>query len=166
MEDASALAPSTTNRTGAVIVAAQRICATNCKGKLHLRSDQDLRRVQNLQRRCGNALLQIRSTFEIINGTLRYMTETRTLPERADFIEAVADNGHDSYDGGHDTHDDASEPVGDERRRAILAETDRYLSELKAELGEPSPESVARAEALCDRIERHLGRTETAGWAE
>lgn len=40
------------------------------------------------------------------------------------------------------------------RRQDLLAETDRYVGELRAEVGEPSPEAVARAEALVGRIER------------
>ena len=44
------------------------------------------------------------------------------------------------------------------RRRELLEETDRYLAELTEEVGEPSPEEVAEAEAWCDRIERHLKR--------
>ncbi len=38
----------------------------------------------------------------------------------------------------------------------ILNETDRYLAELIEEVGEPTPEEVAEAEAWCDRIEHHL----------
>lgn len=43
-----------------------------------------------------------------------------------------------------------------ERRNELLRETDRYLAELIAEVGEPSREMVAEAEAWADRIERHL----------
>ena len=42
------------------------------------------------------------------------------------------------------------------RRSELLNETDCYLAELIEEVGEPSPEEVAEAEAWCDRIERHL----------
>ena len=42
------------------------------------------------------------------------------------------------------------------RRSELLNEADRYLAELVDEVGEPSPEEVAEAEAWCDRIERHL----------
>jgi post-segregation antitoxin (ccd killing protein) len=38
------------------------------------------------------------------------------------------------------------------RRQAILEETDRYLSELVDEVGEPSPAAVARAERLAQRV--------------
>ncbi len=38
------------------------------------------------------------------------------------------------------------------RRRELLAETDRYLRELVAEVGEPSPEAIARAETLSREI--------------
>ncbi len=38
------------------------------------------------------------------------------------------------------------------RRRHLLAETDRYLEELVEEVGEPSAEAVARAEALARRV--------------
>ena len=43
-----------------------------------------------------------------------------------------------------------------ERRRELLRETGRYLAELIAEVGEPSREMVAEADAWADRIERHL----------
>jgi post-segregation antitoxin (ccd killing protein) len=36
--------------------------------------------------------------------------------------------------------------------RALVAETDRYLEELIAEVGEPSPTDVAAAEALVARL--------------
>lgn len=42
------------------------------------------------------------------------------------------------------------------RRSELLNETDRYLAELVEEVGEPSPQEVAEAEAWCDRIEHHL----------
>ncbi len=38
------------------------------------------------------------------------------------------------------------------RRLKLLEETDRYLSELVEEVGEPSPASVARAERLAQRV--------------
>ena len=38
------------------------------------------------------------------------------------------------------------------RRQALLAETDRYIAELIEEVGEPSDEAIARAEALVQRI--------------
>jgi hypothetical protein len=38
------------------------------------------------------------------------------------------------------------------RRQDLLGETDTYLAELLAEVGEPSPEERARAEALTRRI--------------
>lgn len=53
--------------------------------------------------------------------------------------------------------DDRSARSADsERRNELLRETDRYLAELIAEVGEPSREMVAEAEAWADRIERHL----------
>ena len=52
--------------------------------------------------------------------------------------------------------------VDSERRRELLRETDRYLAELIAEVGEPSPEVVAEAEAWADRIERHLKKAPDA----
>ena len=42
-----------------------------------------------------------------------------------------------------------------ERRNELLRETDRYLAELIAEVGEPSRE-MAEAEVWADRVERHL----------
>ena len=38
------------------------------------------------------------------------------------------------------------------RRQDLLAETDAYLAELTAEVGEPSPQERARAEAIARRI--------------
>ncbi|MDA8265965.1 MAG: hypothetical protein M0T79_11610 [Actinomycetota bacterium] len=39
------------------------------------------------------------------------------------------------------------------RRLELLEATDRYLSELVDEVGEPSPASVARAERLAQRVQ-------------
>jgi len=41
------------------------------------------------------------------------------------------------------------------RRRQILAATDQYLAELTAEVGEPTEEEAAEAEALVRRIMQH-----------
>jgi post-segregation antitoxin (ccd killing protein) len=41
------------------------------------------------------------------------------------------------------------------RRRQILAATEEYLAELVAEVGEPTPEEAAAAEALVRRIVEH-----------
>ena len=49
-----------------------------------------------------------------------------------------------------------------ERRRELLRETDRYLAELIEEIGEPSPEVVAEADAWADRIVRHLKKARSA----
>lgn len=38
------------------------------------------------------------------------------------------------------------------RRQDLLAEADAYLAELVAEVGEPSPQERARAEAIARRI--------------
>ena len=38
------------------------------------------------------------------------------------------------------------------RRRALLEETDCYLAELAESVGEPSPEGLARAQALALRV--------------
>ena len=38
------------------------------------------------------------------------------------------------------------------RRQDLLSETDAYLTELLAEVGEPSPQERARAEAIARRI--------------
>jgi len=38
------------------------------------------------------------------------------------------------------------------RRRGLLAETDLYLADLVAEVGEPGPEEIVRAEAISRRI--------------
>ncbi len=42
------------------------------------------------------------------------------------------------------------------RRQTLLEETDRYLAELSDEVGEPSDETVAKAEALARRIQAHI----------
>lgn len=53
------------------------------------------------------------------------------------------------------------------RRLDLLAETDRYVRELIAEVGEPSPAEVARAEAFVRRLKTPRSapsrRTEPAG---
>jgi post-segregation antitoxin (ccd killing protein) len=41
------------------------------------------------------------------------------------------------------------------RRQELLERTDEYLAELVAEVGEPSPREVARAEAIARRIRDH-----------
>lgn len=48
------------------------------------------------------------------------------------------------------------------RRQALLEETDRYLAELIEEVGEPSAEAIARAEALLRRIQRVDSKQATA----
>jgi post-segregation antitoxin (ccd killing protein) len=40
-------------------------------------------------------------------------------------------------------------------RQELLERTDEYLAELVAEVGEPSPREVARAEAIARRIRDH-----------
>ena len=40
------------------------------------------------------------------------------------------------------------------RRTCLLDATDKYLEEMSAEIGQPSDEEMARAEALADRILR------------
>ncbi len=45
------------------------------------------------------------------------------------------------------------------RRQDLLAEADAYLAELVAEVGEPSPQERARAEAIARRIgSRHAAQ--------
>jgi len=39
------------------------------------------------------------------------------------------------------------------RRQALLDETDTYLAELTDEVGEPTPDEMARAEAIARRIQ-------------
>lgn len=41
------------------------------------------------------------------------------------------------------------------RRQRLLDETDAYLAELVDEVGEPTPDEVARAEAIARRLARH-----------
>jgi len=48
------------------------------------------------------------------------------------------------------------------RRRALLEETDRYVEELVAEVGEPSARDLAVAEELVARLKRR-GTTSRAG---
>jgi len=38
------------------------------------------------------------------------------------------------------------------RRQSLLAETDLYLADLVAEVGEPGPKEIVRAEAISHRI--------------
>jgi hypothetical protein len=44
------------------------------------------------------------------------------------------------------------------RRQELLKESDTYLAELVAEVGEPTPRQVARAEAIARRIADHHSR--------
>ncbi|MGQ0804756.1 MAG: hypothetical protein ACT4PI_12955 [Actinomycetota bacterium] len=44
------------------------------------------------------------------------------------------------------------------RRQELLDETDAYLTELIAEVGEPSPEDHARAEAIARRLQAHASK--------
>lgn len=44
------------------------------------------------------------------------------------------------------------------RRLELLEQTEHYLDELIAEVGPPTPEETARAEALVQRLERHAER--------
>ncbi len=41
------------------------------------------------------------------------------------------------------------------RRQALLDETDAYLTELIDEVGEPTPDEIARAEAIARQLKRH-----------
>lgn len=41
------------------------------------------------------------------------------------------------------------------RRQALIDETDSYLTELIDEVGEPTPDEVARAEAIARRLQVH-----------
>jgi len=44
---------------------------------------------------------------------------------------------------------------GELRRRELLEETDRYVQELVAKVGLPTPTAMAQAESLSTRIRRH-----------
>ena len=48
------------------------------------------------------------------------------------------------------------------RRQELLEETDRYLSELVDEVGEPSPAAVARDEQLAERVRGEKAGTSKA----
>lgn len=45
------------------------------------------------------------------------------------------------------------------RRQDLLAETDRYVEELAAEVGQPSPRQTARAQAIARRLAQRTART-------
>ncbi len=47
------------------------------------------------------------------------------------------------------------------RREDLIAESDRYLAELIEEVGQPSDEEMARAEALSLRILKHFSNAPT-----
>ena len=49
------------------------------------------------------------------------------------------------------------------RRRELLDETDRYLTDLIEEVGEPSPAAVARAESTSQRLRAASARASKAG---
>ena len=44
------------------------------------------------------------------------------------------------------------------KRRRLLKETDLYLTDLRAEVGEPGPEEVARARGIARRLARRAER--------
>jgi hypothetical protein len=44
------------------------------------------------------------------------------------------------------------------RHQELLAQTDAYLDDLTSEVGEPTPDEVARAEAIARRIADHHAR--------
>ncbi len=46
--------------------------------------------------------------------------------------------------------------ISEARKQELREELDRYLAELFEEIGEPSPEEMARAEAWWRPIEEHL----------
>lgn len=60
----------------------------------------------------------------------------------------------DSGDGeaGSSREDWAWLEISEEKRDALLRETDIYLAELAEKLGEPSAEHIANAQALVDRL--------------
>lgn len=45
------------------------------------------------------------------------------------------------------------------RRQDLLAETDRYVEELVAEVGQPSARETARAQAIARRLSQRMSRT-------
>ena len=53
---------------------------------------------------------------------------------------------------GSDLEDWAWLDISEEKRDALLKETDIYLAERAEKLGEPSAEHVANAQALVDRL--------------
>ena len=57
----------------------------------------------------------------------------------------------------------STQTAGPARHSDLLDEADRYLAELVEEVGEPSQQEVAEAEAWCDRIEHHLKRAHGYG---
>jgi hypothetical protein len=64
---------------------------------------------------------------------------------------------HDLYEQVKARHLPASELLqeavrAEVRRQDLLGETDAYLAELRTEVGEPSPQEQARAQAIARRI--------------
>ncbi|MDE0269265.1 MAG: hypothetical protein OXI96_09610 [Acidimicrobiaceae bacterium] len=51
--------------------------------------------------------------------------------------------------------------ISEERRQELREESRRYLKELIEEVGEPSPDEMARAEAWWRPIEQHLKKSTT-----
>lgn len=49
------------------------------------------------------------------------------------------------------------------RRQDLMSETDAYLDELVAEVGAPSADELARAEAIAGKIRAHACRPATVG---
>ena len=49
------------------------------------------------------------------------------------------------------------------RRQDLLEETDRYLEEMIAEYGEPSPDERARGEEIARQVREHLAKHRDRG---
>ena len=78
-----------------------------------------------------------------VPGSDRIASESRLDP-------APVDPGLDEV--GSSREDWTWLEISEEEREALLKETDIYLAELAEEVGEPSAEHIANAQALVDRL--------------
>ena len=63
-----------------------------------------------------------------------------------------ANIGAPDDDGDLHTDDRSWMEISEEKRKALLEETDRYLAELVSKVGEPSAKHISRANALLDKL--------------
>ena len=67
-------------------------------------------------------------------------------------VPELGDIGAPDDDDAFHSDDRSWMEISEEKREALLEETDRYLAELASKVGEPSAKHIARANALLDKL--------------